>query len=119
MDGTRPEYLKQQAEPGLRRLRLDRFDLFQPHRVDPLVPLADRIGALRELRDAGKIRCGTSTTSPAGGTRTCWSTARPPASPSSRDSMAHLEENLGAARVEANEEQYGALDALGSPRVTS
>ncbi|GAA1952174.1 aldo/keto reductase [Amycolatopsis minnesotensis] len=52
----RPEYLKQQAELSLRRLRLDRIDLFQLHRIDPLVPAAEQIDALKELRDEGKIR---------------------------------------------------------------
>jgi pyridoxine 4-dehydrogenase len=52
----RPEYLRQQAELSLRRLRVERIDLFQLHRVDPLVPLADQIGALRRLQDEGKVR---------------------------------------------------------------
>jgi pyridoxine 4-dehydrogenase len=52
----RPEYLRQQAELSLRRLRLDRIDLYQLHRVDPSVPLADQVGALRQLRDEGKVR---------------------------------------------------------------
>lgn len=52
----RPEYLRQQAELSLRRLRVDRIDLFQLHRVDPTVPLADQVGALRQLRDEGKVR---------------------------------------------------------------
>jgi pyridoxine 4-dehydrogenase len=52
----RPEYLIQQAELSLRRLRLERIELFQLHRVDPRVPLADQIGALKRLRDAGKVR---------------------------------------------------------------
>jgi len=52
----RPEYLRQQAELSLRRLRLDRIDLYQLHRIDPTVPLADQIGALRQLRDEGKVR---------------------------------------------------------------
>lgn len=52
----RPEYLRQQAELSLRRLRLERIDLFQLHRVDPQIPLADQIGALKQLRDDGKIR---------------------------------------------------------------
>jgi len=52
----RPEYLRQQAELSLRRLRLDRIDLYQLHRVDPGVPLADQVGALRQLRDEGKVR---------------------------------------------------------------
>ncbi|WP_116202930.1 aldo/keto reductase [Amycolatopsis circi] len=52
----RPEYLRQQAEMSLRRLRLDRIDLFQLHRVDPKVPFADQIGELARLREEGKIR---------------------------------------------------------------
>ncbi|MER5321653.1 aldo/keto reductase [Streptosporangium roseum] len=52
----RPEYLIQQAELSLRRLRLERIELFQLHRVDPQVPFADQIGALKQLRDEGKIR---------------------------------------------------------------
>jgi pyridoxine 4-dehydrogenase len=51
----RPEYLRQQCELSLRRLHLDRIDLYQLHRVDPLVPVADQIGALRQLQDEGKI----------------------------------------------------------------
>jgi pyridoxine 4-dehydrogenase len=52
----RPEYLRQQAELSLRRLRLDRIDLYQLHRVDPTVPFADQIGALRQLQEEGKVR---------------------------------------------------------------
>jgi pyridoxine 4-dehydrogenase len=52
----RPEYLRQQAELSLRRLRVERIDLFQLHRVDPLVPLVDQVGALRRLQDEGKVR---------------------------------------------------------------
>jgi pyridoxine 4-dehydrogenase len=186
----RPEYLKQQAELSLRRLRLDRVDLFQLHRVDPLVPFADQIGALRELRDAGKIRhvglseVGVEEIEQArrivpiasvqnlynltdrrheevleyceaagiafipwlpvakgaharpGGVLTriaaeigatpvqvalAWLLARSPVMlpiPGT-SSVAHLEENMGATRVELDEEAYRALDALGSPRVTS
>src|ERR1700730_13606823 len=52
----RPEYLRQCVEMSLRRLRLDRIDLYQLHRIDPQVPLEDQIGALAELQKAGKIR---------------------------------------------------------------
>lgn len=52
----RPEYLRQQAELSLRRLRTDRIDLYQLHRIDPAIPLADQIGALRLLQEEGKIR---------------------------------------------------------------
>ena len=51
-----PGYLKQQVELSLRRLRLDRIDLLQLHRLDPDYPIADQIGALADLRTAGKIR---------------------------------------------------------------
>ncbi|MFJ8080528.1 aldo/keto reductase [Streptomyces sp. NPDC096205] len=51
-----PAYLRQQAELSLRRLGTDRIDLFHLHRIDPEYPLADQIGALKQLRDEGKIR---------------------------------------------------------------
>lgn len=51
-----PAYLKQQTELSLRRLRVERIDLLQLHRLDPDVPIADQLGALAELREAGKIR---------------------------------------------------------------
>lgn len=51
----RPEHLRDAIEGSLRRLRLDRIDLYQLHRVDRKVPLADQVGTLRELRDEGKI----------------------------------------------------------------
>ncbi|TMR04800.1 aldo/keto reductase [Actinomadura soli] len=51
----RPEFLRDQVEQGLRRLRVERLELLQLHRVDPKVPLADQLGALRELQLQGKI----------------------------------------------------------------
>jgi aryl-alcohol dehydrogenase-like predicted oxidoreductase len=51
----RPEYLKGQCEGSLRRLGVDHIDLFQLHRIDPAVPAEDQFGALRDLRDAGKV----------------------------------------------------------------
>ena len=52
----RPEYLQQCVEMSLRRLRIDRVDLYQFHRIDPKVPAAETLGALKELQEAGKIR---------------------------------------------------------------
>ncbi|MBF6340320.1 aldo/keto reductase [Nocardia abscessus] len=52
----RPEYLRQQAELSLRHLGLDRIDLYQLHRIDPQVPLADQLGELVALQQEGKIR---------------------------------------------------------------
>ncbi len=51
----RPAYLRQQAEMSLRRLGVDRIDLFQLHRIDPEVPLADQVGELKALQDEGKV----------------------------------------------------------------
>lgn len=51
----RPEYLRQQAEMSLRRLGLERIELFQLHRIDPQVPLADQVGELVALQSEGKI----------------------------------------------------------------
>jgi len=52
----RPEHLREACEGSLRRLRLEQIALYQLHRPDPNVPLAESIGALVELKDAGKIR---------------------------------------------------------------
>ncbi len=52
----RPEYLRQCVELSLRRLKLDCIDLYQLHRIDPKVPAAESLGALKELQKAGKIR---------------------------------------------------------------
>jgi aryl-alcohol dehydrogenase-like predicted oxidoreductase len=51
-----PAYLRQQAELSLRRLRVERIDLLQLHRVDPAVPLEDQVGALAQLQAEGKVR---------------------------------------------------------------
>jgi len=50
-----PAYLRQQAELSLRRLKVDRIDLFQLHRIDAAFPLEDQVGELRALQDEGKI----------------------------------------------------------------
>jgi pyridoxine 4-dehydrogenase len=52
----RPAYLRQQCELSLRRLGLERIDLFQLHRIDPEVALEDQVGELKKLQDEGKIR---------------------------------------------------------------
>jgi pyridoxine 4-dehydrogenase len=52
----RPEYLREQCEGSLRRLGVDRIDLFQLHRIDPEVPIADQVGELAELQKEGKVR---------------------------------------------------------------
>ena len=56
VEDGRPEYLAEQVESSLRRLRLERIDLLQLHRIDPKVPLEDQIGALTRLQQEGKIR---------------------------------------------------------------
>ena len=53
---ARPAYLRQQAEMSLRRLGVDRIDLFQLHRIDPDTAFEDQIGELKNLQDEGKIR---------------------------------------------------------------
>ena len=52
----RPEYLRQQVELSLRHLGLERIDLLQLHRIDPLVALEDQLGELVALQSEGKIR---------------------------------------------------------------
>jgi pyridoxine 4-dehydrogenase len=52
----RPEYLTQCVEKSLKRLRLERIDLYQLHRVDSKVPMEESLGAIKKMQDAGKIR---------------------------------------------------------------
>src|SRR5690606_24150920 len=51
--GARPEYVRQALEHSLRRLRTDHVDLYQLHKPDPEVPIADTLGALAEAVRAG------------------------------------------------------------------
>ena len=55
-ENGRPEHLRSACEGSLRRLRLDRIDLYQLHRIDPKVPAEDQLGTLRDLQAQGKIR---------------------------------------------------------------
>jgi pyridoxine 4-dehydrogenase len=52
----RPEHLRAACEGSLRRLRLQRIDLFQLHRIDSAVPAEEQLGTLKELQAQGKIR---------------------------------------------------------------
>ncbi|ACL41637.1 aldo/keto reductase [Pseudarthrobacter chlorophenolicus A6] len=52
----RPEYLRQQTELSLRKLKVDTIDLLQLHRIDPKVDAEEQFGVLRELQDEGKVR---------------------------------------------------------------
>ena len=61
-----PEYLTQCVENSLKRLRLERIDLYQLHRIDARVAVEDSLGALKKMQDAGKIRyIGLSEVTPA------------------------------------------------------
>jgi pyridoxine 4-dehydrogenase len=52
----RPDFLRQGVEMSLRRLGVERIDLWQLHRIDPAVPAADQFGVMKDLQDEGKIR---------------------------------------------------------------
>jgi pyridoxine 4-dehydrogenase len=52
----RPGYLRQCVEMSLRRLKLERIDLYQLHRIDPEVPVEDSLGELKKMQNEGKIR---------------------------------------------------------------
>ena len=52
----RADYLRQQLEMSLRRLRLERIELYQLHRIDPRTPLEESLGAMKEFQAQGKIR---------------------------------------------------------------
>ena len=56
VENGRPEHLRSACEGSLRRLRLDRIDLYQLHRIDPKVQAEDQFGALKELQAQGKIK---------------------------------------------------------------
>ncbi|RYZ40407.1 MAG: oxidoreductase [Myxococcaceae bacterium] len=51
-----PKYLRQELELSLRRLKLERIDLYQLHRIDPKVPVEESLGELKALQQEGKIR---------------------------------------------------------------
>lgn len=55
-ENGRPAHLRAACEGSLRRLRLERIDLFQLHRIDASVPMADQLGTLKDLQAEGKIR---------------------------------------------------------------
>jgi aryl-alcohol dehydrogenase-like predicted oxidoreductase len=52
----RPDYVKASCDGSLKRLGLDTIDLYYQHRVDPNTPIEDTVGAMVELKQAGKIR---------------------------------------------------------------
>ena len=87
VDGS-PDHLRAALEGSLRRLRVERIDLYQLHRPDPTVPLAESLGILVEARKAGKIRhIGVSNVS-----------------------VAELEEALEIAPVVSVQNRYSVLD---------
>jgi pyridoxine 4-dehydrogenase len=56
VENGRPEHLRSACEGSLRRLRLERIDLYQLHRIDPKVPAEDQLGTLKDLQAQGKIK---------------------------------------------------------------
>jgi pyridoxine 4-dehydrogenase len=56
VENGKPEHLRSACEGSLRRLRLDRIDVYQLHRIDPKVPAEDQLGALKDLQAQGKIK---------------------------------------------------------------
>jgi aryl-alcohol dehydrogenase-like predicted oxidoreductase len=56
VENGNPQHLKSACEGSLRRLRLERIDLYQLHRIDPKVPPEDQFGTLIELQAQGKIK---------------------------------------------------------------
>jgi len=56
VENGKPEHLRSACEGSLRRLRLERIDLYQLHRIDPKVPAEDQLGTLRDLQAQGKIK---------------------------------------------------------------
>jgi len=56
VENGKPEHLRSACEGSLRRLRLDRIDLYQLHRIDPKVPAEEQLGTLKGLQAQGKIK---------------------------------------------------------------
>ena len=56
VENGKPEHLRSACEQSLRRLRLERIDLYQLHRIDPKVPAEDQLGTLKDLQAQGKIK---------------------------------------------------------------
>jgi pyridoxine 4-dehydrogenase len=56
VENGKPEHLRSACEGSLRRLRLERIDLYQLHRIDPKVPAEDQLGTLKDLQAEGKIK---------------------------------------------------------------
>ena len=56
VENGKPEHLRSACEGSLRRLRLERIELYQLHRIDPKVPAEDQLGALKDLQAEGKIK---------------------------------------------------------------
>ena len=56
VENGKPEHLRSACEGSLRRLRLERIDLYQLHRIDPKVPAEDQLGTLKDLQAQGKIK---------------------------------------------------------------
>jgi aryl-alcohol dehydrogenase-like predicted oxidoreductase len=56
VENGRPEYLRRQLKGSLRRLRVDRIDLWQLHRIDPKVPADEQFGVMREFQEEGLVR---------------------------------------------------------------
>ena len=52
----RPEYLQQEVEMSLRRLKRERIDLWQLHRIDPKVPIEESLGVIKKMQEQGKIK---------------------------------------------------------------
>jgi aryl-alcohol dehydrogenase-like predicted oxidoreductase len=56
VENGKPQHLRSACEGSLRRLRLDQIDLYQLHRIDPMVPAEDQLGTLKDLQAQGKIK---------------------------------------------------------------
>jgi aryl-alcohol dehydrogenase-like predicted oxidoreductase len=56
VENGRPEHLRSACDASLRRLRLERIDLYQLHRIDPTIPAEDQLGTLKDLQAQGKIK---------------------------------------------------------------
>ena len=107
----RPERLRADCESSLRRLRLETIDLWQLHRIDPDIPVEEQFGAIRQLRDEGKIRFVGVSEVTVGELRRAREPVVLPIPGTGPPE--HLRENVDAASIRLSTKDLQALESVG------
>src|SRR3989449_806433 len=110
----RPEYLAQAVDKSLKRLKLERIDLWQLHRIDRKVPVEESLGAIKKAQDAGKIRHVGLSEVTVVQLALAWLLQKSPVMlpiPGT-SSLAHLEENMAAAKLQLSADEWKRIEGL-------